>query len=335
KIEEIPEVLEEIKKIETVNIIEEEENIEPEISKEYIVENLSIPLYLEGTTLNSSIEETEVRNRQKRLVEFREERYPSYKIDDFSDFNHYKALDITIPFENRELPERKLDKKIFAGKVDIHCNKQIIYGVSIKSNMSGQLQVIEFKNHDFTLKLLLKNSDVINYSYKISENTNNIKGKNVYIFFKNLFSGFELNFKNKKITGHFKITEKDLASKIEIIIDMIDKYSVIKKKNKIKSISLKDLLKNTRSLDVLYSYYNNTSKVSQCNITIRGYLTENSSKIDKLSLSYPISVNFLGVKKSLIETTNIDLEPSNIKHVDDRLEVQAFSTVQTITYKEI
>jgi len=313
---------------------EPEEKIE-EPKKEYVVEKLAIPLYLDGTTLKGEIVEEEVRNRQKRLVEFNENRYPSYKIDDFSEFNHYKALDITIPFSNEEFPKLKLDRKIFTGKVDLQCNGQTIYGVSIRSHMSEQQQVIEFKNHDFTLQLLLNNNKVVKFYYKISENTNNIKGKNIYIFFKHLFSGFELNFKNKKISGHFKILEKEVVNQLDIIIDMINKYLLIKKQAKLKAISLKDLLKNTRSLEALHSYYTDSPRITNGNITIRSYFSKDSSNIEKLSLSYPISINFLGIKKSLIETTTIKLEPSNINHKNNLLEVQSFNTVQTITYEEI
>jgi hypothetical protein len=312
--------------------IENEEEIK---DKEYIVENLEIPVYLDGTTLKGEIIETETQNRSRRLTEFRESQYPSYKIDDFSEINHYKALDIKIPFENTELPVLKTDKKIFSGKVDIKCNDQKIYGVSIKSNMSEKYQIIEFKNHDFHLNLLLVDDRVINFHYKISENTVNIKGKNIYIFFKNLFSGLELGFKNKKISGHFKIESTDEIDKLNIIVEAIEKFLTIKKHMKIKEISLKELLKNTRSLEVLYSYYLNTPKIISGNITIRTNFNENINTLDKLILSYPIGINFLGIKKTFIESTEIDLDDSEITLDQNKLEVQSLNTVQKITYKEI
>ncbi|UUV16880.1 SIR2 family protein [Fusobacteria bacterium ZRK30] len=305
------------------------------IEEEYIVENLEIPLYLDGNTLKGEIIETEVRNRQRRLVEFREKRYPSYKVDDFSEIVHYKALDIKIPFESAEFPQVKLEKKIFAGKVDIRCNDQTIYGVAIKSHMSGKHQVVDFKNHDFTLRLLLENDSVMKFAYKISENTVNIKGRNIYIFFKNLFSGFELNFKNKKISGNFKIISNEYVEKLDIILDTIDKYLSIKKQIKTRDINLKELLKNTRSLQVLFSYYNNTPKLTSGNITIRTNFSGDISKTEKLVLSYPISINFLGFTRSFIESTEIIVDSSNITHTEDQLEIQAFNAVQNTTYKEI
>ena len=314
--------------------IDNEKSEEEPIIKEYIVENLDIPVYLEGTTLKCEIIETETQNRSRRLTEFRESQYPSYKIDDFSEINHYKALDIKIPFENTELPVFKVDKKIFSGKVDIKCNDQKIYGVSIKSNMSEKYQIIEFKNHDFHLTLILVDDKVINFHYKISENTVNIKGKNIYIFFKNLFSGLELNFKNKKISGHFKVESADEIDKLNIIIDAIEKFLTVKKHIKIKEISLKELLKNTRSLEVLYSYYTDTPKVISGNITIRTNFNENIDTLDKLILSYPIGVNFLGIKKTFIESTEINLDNSEITLEEGKLEVQALNTIQKITYQE-
>ncbi len=316
------------------NIKVQAAEIEP-IEEEYTVENLEIPLFLDGSALKGEIIETEVRNRQRRLVEFREKRYPSYKVDDFSEIHHYKALDIKIPFESTEFPQVKLEKKIFAGKVDIKCNDQTIYGVAIKSHMSGKYQVVDFKNHDFTLRLLLEGDKVMNFAYKISENTVNIKGRNIYIFFKNLFSGFELNFKNKKTSGNFKIVSTEYVEKLDIILDTIDKYLSIKKQIKIKDINLKELLKNTRSLQVLFSYYNNTPKVTSGNLTIRTNFTEDISKIEKLVLSYPISINFLGFTRSFIESTEIEIDSSNITHAGNQLEVQAFNAVQNTTYKEI
>jgi len=313
--------------IETVEIQPTEE--------EYIVENLEIPLHLDENTLKGEIIETEVRNRQKRLVEFRENRYPSYKVDDFSEIVHYKALDIKIPFESNEFPQIKLEKKIFDGKVDIKCNNQSIYGVAIKSHMSGKYQVVDFKNHDFTLKLLLDGDRVMKFAYKISENTVNIKGKNLYIFFKNLLSGFELNFKNKKIQGNFKLTSDEHVEKLDIILDTIDKYLSIKKQLKIKDINLKELLKNTRSLEVLFSYYSNTPKVTAGNITIRTEFLGDISKVEKLVLSYPISINFLGFTRSFIESTEIEIDSSNITYSENQLEVQAFNAVENTTYKEI
>lgn len=318
-----------------------EENIETKtikiepIEEKYLVENLEIPLYLDGNTLKGEIIETEVRNRQRRLVEFREKRYPSYKVDDFSEINHYKALDIKIPFESTEFFQVKLENKIFAGKVDIRCNDQTIYAVQIKSHMSGKYQVVDFKNHDFTLRLLLEGDKVMKFAYKISENTVNIKGRNIYIFFKNLFSGFELNFKNKKTHGNFKIISNEHVEKLDIILDTIDKYLSIKKQVKTKDINLKELLKNTRSLEVLFSYYNNTPKITTGNITIRTSFLGDISKIEKLVLSYPISINFLGFTRSFIESTEIDIDGSNITYTENQLEVQAFNAIQSTTYKEI
>ncbi|MGB6127725.1 MAG: SIR2 family protein [Psychrilyobacter sp.] len=317
------------------------ENIETEsidlqpIEEKYIVENLEILLYLDESTLKGEIIETEVRNRQKRLVEFRENRCPSYKVDDFSEINHYKALDIKIPFESNEFPQMKLERKIFGGKVDIKCNNQSIYGVAIKSHMSGKYQVIDFKNHDFTLKLLLDDDRVMKFAYKISENTVNIKGKNLYIFFKNLLDGFELNFKNKKIQGNFKITSDEHVENLDIILDTIDKYLSIKKYIKTRDINLKELLKNTRSLEVLFSYYNNTPKVTNGNITIRASFSGDINRIEKLVLSYPISINFLGLTRSFIESTEIDINGSNITYTEDQLEVQAFNAVENTMFKEI
>ncbi|WP_028857520.1 SIR2 family protein [Psychrilyobacter atlanticus] len=312
------------------------ERAEAELTEEkYIVENLEIPLYLDEKTLKGEIIETEVRNRQRRLVEFREKRYPSYKVDDFSEINHYKALDIKVPFESAEFPQVKLEKKIFAGKVDIKCNDQTIYGVAIKSHMSGKYQVVDFKNHDFTLRLLLEGDKVMKFAYKISENTVNIKGRNIYIFFKNLFSGFELNFKSKKISGNFKVISSEHVEKLDIILDTIDKYLSIKKQIKTRDINLKELLKNTRSLQVLFSYYNNTPKLTTGNITIRTSFSGDISKIEKLVLSYPISINFLGFTRSFIESTEIEINSSNISYTENQLEVQAFNAVQNTTYKKI
>jgi len=305
------------------------------IEEEYIVENLEIPLHLDENTLKGEIIETEVRNRQKRLVEFRENRYPSYKVDDFSEIVHYKALDIKIPFESNEFPQIKLEKKIFDGKVDIKCNNQSIYGVAIKSHMSGKYQVVDFKNHDFSLKLLLDGDRVMKFAYKISENTVNIKGKNLYIFFKNLLGGFELNFKNKKIHGNFKITSDEHVEKLDIILDTIDKYLSIKKQLKTKDVNLKELLKNTRSLEVLFSYYSDTPKVTAGNITIRTEFLGDINNVEKLVLSYPISINFLGFTRSFVESTEIEIDSSNITYSEKQLEVQAFNAVENITYKEI
>ena len=305
------------------------------IEEEYVVENLEIPLYLDGKTLKGEIIETEVRNRQIRLVEFREKRFPAYKVDDFSDINHYKALDIKIPFEYTDLPQMKLENKIFAGKVDIRCNDQTIYGVAIKSHMSGKYQVVDFKNHDFNLRLLLEDDKVMRFAYKISEKTVNIKGRNVYIFFKNLFNGFELNFKNKKTDGNFKIISDEDVEKLDIILDTIDKYLSIKKQIKIRDINLKELLKNTRSLEVLFSYYSGIPKVTTGNITIRTKFTGDTAKAEKFVLSYPVRINFLGFTRSFIESTEIEIDGSSINCAGDQLELQAFGTVQNITYKEI
>lgn len=326
-IENNPEALEE--KIETVRGKTES------IEEEYVVENLEIPLYLDGKTLKGEIIETEVRNRQIRLVEFREKRFPAYKVDDFSDINHYKALDIKIPFEYTDLPQMKLENKIFAGKVDIRCNDQTIYGVAIKSHMSGKYQVVDFKNNDFNLRLLLEDDKVMRFAYKVSENTVNIKGRNVYIFFKNLFDGFELNFKNKKTNGNFKIISNEDGEKLDIIIDTIDKYLSIKKQIKIRDINLKELLKNTRSLEVLFSYYRGIPKVTTGNITIRTKFEGDAAKAEKFVLSYPVSINFLGFTRSFIESTEIEIDGSSINCAGDQLELQAFGAVQNITYKEI
>ena len=305
------------------------------IEEKYIVENLEIPLYLNGNTLKGEIIETEVKNRQIRLVEFREKRSPSYKIDDFSDIDHYKALDIKIPFESDEFPQVKLENKIFSGKIDIRCNDQIIYGVAIKSHMSDKYQVIDFKNHNFTLKLLLEDEKVMNFAYKISENTVNIKGRNIYTFFKSLFSGFELNFRNKKINGNIKITSNEHVGNLDIILSTIDKYLSIKKQIKIRDINLKELLKNTRSLEVLFSYYNNTPKVTNGNITIRTNFLGDINQAEKLVLNYPISINFLGFTRSLIESTEIKIDSSNIIYTGDQLEIQVFNATQNTTYKKI
>ncbi|MCS5421801.1 MULTISPECIES: SIR2 family protein [Psychrilyobacter] len=326
----------EIEEITENNLETAEEKIENEpIEEEYIVENLEIPLYLDGNTLKGEIIETEVRNRQKRLVEFRERRSPAYKVDDFSEINHYKALDIKIPFECADLPQMKLENKVFAGKADIRCNDQTIYNVAVKSHMSGKYQVVDFKNHDFYLRLLLDGDRVMRFAYKISENTVNIKGRNIYIFFKNLFSGFELSFKNKKTSGNFKIISNEDVEKLDIILDTIDKYLSVKKQIKIRDINLKELLKNTRSLQVLFSYYNNTPKITHGNITIRTDFAGDIAEVDKLVLSYPVTINFLGFTRSFIESTEIEIDSSNITHLGDQLEVQAFNTVQNTTYKEI
>ena len=333
----IEEIIVESKELEVEDNLETvEKKIEIEaIEEEYLVDNLKIPLYLDGKTLKGEIIETEVRNRQRRLVEFREKRSPAYKVDDFSEIKHYKALDIKVPFEYADLPQMKLEKKIFAGKADIRCNDQIIYGVAVKSHMSGKYQVVDFKNHDFNLRLLLKGNKVMRFAYKISENTVNIKGKNIYIFFKNLFTGFELNFKNKKTDGNFKIISDGDVEKLDIIIDTIDKYLSIKKHIKIRDINLKELLKNTRSLEVLFSYYNDTPKVTNGNITIRTDFAGNIAEAEKLVLSYPININFLGFTKSFIESTEIEIDGSNITYTGEQLEVQAFNIIQNITYKEI
>jgi hypothetical protein len=333
----IDEIIVESKELEVEENIETvEEKIEIQaIEEEYLVENLEIPLYLDGKTLKGEIIETEVRNRQRRLVEFREKRSPAYKVDDFSEINHYKALDIKIPFEYADLLQMKLEKKIFAGKADIRCNDQTIYGVAVKSHMSGRYQVVDFKNHDFNLRLLLEGDKVMRFAYKISENTVNIKGKNIYIFFKNLFSGFELNFKNKKTSGNFKIISDGDVEKLDLIIDTIDKYLSIKKQIKIRDIDLKELLKNTRSLEVLFSYYNDLPKVTNGNITIRTDFAGDIAEAEKLVLSYPISINFLGFRRSFIESTEIEIDSSNITYTGDRLEIQAFNIIQNITYKEI
>ena len=319
----------------TVEEIKEFSEVKKKNEENYIVKNLKIPLYLEGNTLKGEIVETETRNINIRLTEFRENRYPSYKVDDFSEINHYKALDIKIPFECDPLPFMKLEKKIFAGKVDIKCNDQIVYGITIKSYMLGRRQIVDFKNHDFHLVLLLNNNIVTNYFYRISENTVNIKGKNIYIFFKNLFSGLELSFKNKKINGNFKIISENNVAKIDIIIDVIEKYLTIKKEIKIKDLNLKQLLKNTRSLDVLFSYYTDTPKITNGNITIRTNFLKDINNIKKMKLSYPIDINFLGIHKSFIESTEIDLGISNMTHVEDRLEIEAFNVLQKITYQEL
>lgn len=332
---------EEEEKLVNKEIFEVEEDLEFEkteddqIEDEYIVENLEIPLYLDGNILRGDIIETEVRNKQKRLVEFREGRSPSYKIDDFSEINHYRALGIKVPFERLDIPQIKLENKIFAGKVSVKCSDQTIYNVAVKSHMSGKYQVVDFKNHDFYLRLLLESDRVMKFDYKISENTVNIKGRNIYIFFKNLFSGFELNFKNKKTRGNFKIISDEDVEKLDIILDTIDKYLSIKKQIKIRDVNLKELLKNTRSLEVLFSYYNNTTKVTDGNITVRTNFTGDIFEVEKLVLSYPISINFLGFIKSFRESAEFNLDSSNITYVDNKLEVQAFNVVQNITYKEI
>ncbi|MEI6857238.1 SIR2 family protein [Psychrilyobacter sp.] len=323
-------------KEEVLVIDEKSENLEIEpIKEEYTVENLEILLYLNGNTLKGEIIETEVRNRQRRLVEFREKRSPAYKVDDFSEINHYKALEIKIPFESADLPQIKLEKKKFTGKVDIRCNDQTIYHVSLKSHVSGKYQVVDFKNHDFYLRLLLDGDNVMRFTYKISENTVNIKGRNIYIFFKNLFGGFELNFKNKKISGNFKIISDEDMEKLDIILETIDRYLSIKNRIKIRNINLKELLKNTRSLQVLFSYYNNTPKVTTGNITIRTNFSGDTTEVENLVLSYPVTINFLGFTRSFIESTEIEIDGSNITHVGDQLEVQAFNIIQNITYKEI
>lgn len=319
--------------IEEKEIIIEENLIGKE--KKYIVENLKILLELDGRTLKGKIIETEVKDRKKRLTEFREERYPSYKFDDFSEIGHYKALDIKIPFEYNDFPQMKLDKKIFSGKTNIRCNDQTIYNVAVRSYMSGKYQVVDFKNYDFYLKLLLENDNVVKFSYKISENTVNIKGRNIYIFFKNLFDGFELNFKNKKISGSFKIISNDDVEKLDIILGIIDKYLSIKKQIKINDITLKELLKNTRSLDVLFSYYNNTPKITNGNVTIRTNFVGELGSVEKLLLSYPVSINFLGFVRSFIESTEIEINRSNINYSKDQLEIQAYNVVQNIRYKEM
>jgi len=311
-----------------------EENLQDK-EKKYIVENLNILLELDGRTLKGKIIETEVKDRKKRLTEFREERYPSYKFDDFSEIDHYKALDIKIPFEYNGFPQMKLEKKIFSGKINIRCNDQTIYNVAVRSYMSGKYQVVDFKNYDFYLKLLLENDNVVKFSYKISENTVNIKGRNIYIFFKNLFDGFELNFKNKKISGSFKIISNDDVEKLDIILGIIDKYLSIKKQIKINDITLKELLKNTRSLDVLFSYYNNTPKITNGNVTIRTNFVGELGSVEKLLLSYPVSINFLGFVRSFIESTEIEINRSNINYSKDQLEIQAFNVVQNIRYKEM
>lgn len=310
------------------------ENFEA-VEEKYIVENLQILLHLDEKILKGEIIETEVRNRQRRLVEFREKRYPSYKMEDFSDIAYYKALDIKIPFEHTDFPQMKLEKKIFAGKVDIRCNDQTIYNVALKSHMSGKYQVVDFKTHDFYLKLLLEGDSVMKFAYKISENTVNIKGRNIYIFFKNLFSGFELNFKNKKTSGNFKIISDENVEKLDIILDTIDKYLSIKKQIKIRDINLKELLKNTRSLQVLYSYYNDIPKITNGNITIRTDFIGNIDEVEKFILSYPVSINFLGFIKTYIESMEIEIDSSNINYSEGNLEIQAFNIIQDITYKEI
>jgi len=319
--------------IEEKEIIIEENLIGKE--KKYIVENLKILLELDGRTLKGKIIETEVKDRKKRLTEFREERYPSYKFDDFSEIDHYKALDIKIPFEYNGFPQMKLEKKIFSGKINIRCNDQTIYNVAVRSYMSGKYQVVDFKNYDFYLKLLLENDNVVKFSYKISENTVNIKGRNIYIFFKNLFDGFELNFKNKKISGSFKIISNNDVEKLDIILGIIDKYLSIKKQIKINDITLKELLKNTRSLDVLFSYYNNIPKITNGNVTIRTNFVGELGSVEKLLLSYPVSINFLGFVRSFIESTEIEINRSNINYSKDQLEIQAFNVVQNIRYKEM
>jgi len=325
---------------EDVSLIEEKkETIAKDIfeivEEKYIVENLKILIGLDEKILKGEIIETEVRDRQRRLTEFREKRYPSYKMDDFSDIFHYKALNIKIPFECKDFPQIKLGKKVFSGKVNIKCNDQTIYNVAVRSYIYGKYQVIDFKNHDFYLKLLLEGNSVMKFAYKISENTVNIKGRNIYIFFKNLFGGFELKFKNKKIKGNFKIiSDKDLE-KLDIILETIDKYLSIKKQMKISDISLKELLKNTRSLQVLFSYYNDTPKITNGNITIRTDFIGELDKVEKLVLSYPISINFLGFIRSFIELAEIELDSSNINYSKGQLEVQAFNVIQKITYKEI
>ena len=103
--------------------------------------------------------------------------------------------------------------------------------------MSGKYQVIDFKNHDFQLTLLLVDGKVINFYYKISENTVNIKGKNIYIFFKNFFSGLELNFKNKKISGHFKVESEPEIDKLNTIIAVIEKFLTMKRQIKVKVLN--------------------------------------------------------------------------------------------------
>jgi len=185
------------------------------------------------------------------------------------------------------------------------------------------------------LRLLLDGDKVMKFSYKISENTVNIKGRNIYIFFKNLFSGFELIFKNKKTHGNFKIISNEHIENLDIILDAIDKYLSVKKHIKIKDINLKELLKNTRSIEVLFSYYNNTPKVASGNITVRTSFLGELNKAEKLILSYPVSVNFLGFTKAFIESTEINIDDSNITYTDDLLEIQIFNTVKNTTYKEI
>ena len=155
------------------------------------------------------------------------------------------------------------------------------------------------------------------------------------MFFKNLFSGFELNFKNKKISGKFKMVSESNATKVDIIIDVIEKFLTIKKEIKVKELNLKQLLKNTRSLDVLFSYYTNTPRVTNGNITIRTNITSNINRVEKIKLCYPIGVNFLGIQKSFIESTEIEVDPSNMTHIEDRLEIQAYNVLQKIKYKEI
>ena len=299
------------------------------------VENLEIPVYLEGKTLKGEIIENEIHDKNKRFVEFRKKKYPSYQIDDFSDINHYKAQNIKLPLQSQKLPKMKFNKKIFSGKVDLKCNDQTIYGVTIKANMSGKYEVIDFKNHDFNLTLILLEKKVINFFYKISENTVNIRGKNIYIFFKNLFSGWELIFRNKKISGHFKITSEKEIENLDIIIENIEKFLEIKKYLKIKEITLKNLLQNTRSLEVLYSYYTKTPKIIKGNITIRTYYNGQIEELDKLIISYPIKVNFLGIKNAFIEYNEINLDSSEITYENNKLEVQVFDTIQKITYEKI
>ncbi len=316
-------------KDETISEIEKD----PKEVRGYVVQNLEIPVVLENSTLKIEIKETERKNRNIRLVEFRERRVPSYKLDDLDEIDYYRGLDIKLPFQSGDFPDINFDKKEFSGKIDIKCNGQVIHGVTLKSHISGSKQMIEFKNYNFVLKLLIDRGNVTNFFYKISENTVSIKGKKTYVFFKNLLSGFELSFKNKRTEGAFKLTPiKDLSS-IDIIVNVIEKYISIKKMLKLREVTLKELLINSRSLEILYSYYMKKPKISRGNLTIRTMTTEDLTLANELILSYPIGVNFLGIKETFIESLSLPLSSSNIIQRGSEVEIQVLNAKESISYK--